>query len=111
MSSTLGFNLNIPVTSGSGDREYIRAFGDTVIPKIEEYKPQFILISAGFDGHKDDPLSSINLTEKGYIEMTNMLKELASKHCNNRIISLLEGGYNLLSLANSVYSHIKSLVQ
>lgn len=105
-----GFNLNIPMESGSGDAEYIKAFRGIIIPKVKDFKPEFIMISSGFDGHKDDPLSSINLTENGYHEMTKMVKEEARLYSKNRIVSVLEGGYNLLSLANSVHSHLEALL-
>ena len=98
------FNLNIPMPGGSGDKEYIKAFKEAIIPKLKDFNPEFILISAGFDGHKDDPLSSINLTEPGYHEMTCLIKDIAP------IVSVLEGGYNLLSLANSAYSHLEALL-
>ncbi len=101
-----GFNLNIPMQASSGDDEYIKVFKDKVAPKIKAFNPEFVFISAGFDGHKDDPLSSINLTETGYHEMTCMIKELAP----NRLVSVLEGGYNLFSLADSVHSHLKALI-
>lgn len=105
-----GFNLNIPMDAGSGDSEYIKAFQKIIVPKIASFKPEFILISAGFDGHRDDPLSSINLTEQGYQEMTEILKDMANLYSKDHIVSVLEGGYNLLSLANSVNSHLEALV-
>jgi acetoin utilization deacetylase AcuC-like enzyme len=105
-----GFNLNLPMKAGSGDREYIEAFQESIIPRIEDFKPEFILISAGFDGHRDDPLSSINLTENGYYEITRIIKEAAGLYSKSRIISVLEGGYNLFSLAGSVHSHLKVLI-
>ncbi|MFH1853926.1 MAG: histone deacetylase [Candidatus Omnitrophota bacterium] len=104
-----GYNLNIPMPVASGDLEYIKAFKETVIPRVNDFKPQFILISAGFDGHRDDPLSSMTLTEQGYYEMTLILKELASLYSQNRIVSVLEGGYNLFALADSVHIHLKAL--
>jgi len=106
-----GFNLNVPMDVGAGDNEYIKAFfEERIIPKIEDFKPEFILISAGFDGHRDDPLSSMGLTETGYYEMTKILKDLAKTYSQNRVISILEGGYNLFSLANSVHSHLEALI-
>jgi len=105
-----GFNLNIPMQAGSGDAEYIKAFQEIVIPKVKDFKPEFILISSGFDGHRDDPLSSINLTEDGYRQMTILIKEMASIYSENRIVSVLEGGYNLFSLANSTHFHLKALI-
>ncbi len=106
-----GFNLNIPMQAGKGDPDYIKVFNETITPAIKDFKPELILISAGFDGHKDDPLSSINLTEAGYSQMTTILKEAAAKYCKNRLISVLEGGYNLFSLANSVHSHLEALIK
>ena len=105
-----GFNLNIPMQAPSGDAEYIKVFQEIIVPVLKDFKPEFILISAGFDGHKDDPLSSLTLTEHGYYEMTKIIKEAAALYSKNRIVSILEGGYNLTSLANSVHSHLKSLI-
>ncbi len=105
-----GYNLNIPMHAGSGDSEYINAFQDIIVPRLNKFKPEFILISSGFDGHRDDPLSSINLTESGYYEMTAILKDSARIYSGGRILSVLEGGYNLLSLANSAYSHLEALL-
>ena len=104
-----GLNLNIPMAPGSGDAEYIKVFNDIILPKAREFKPELILISAGFDGHKDDPLSSINLTESGYAKMTDLIKGIARISCNDRIVSVPEGGYNLFSLADSVCSHLEAL--
>jgi len=105
-----GFNLNIPMEANSGDIEYIQVFRDIIIPAIKDFRPEFILISAGFDGHGDDPLSSLTLTEAGYKEMTHIIKEAAALYSKNRVISVLEGGYNLTALANSVHSHLESLI-
>ncbi|MFH1478171.1 MAG: histone deacetylase [Candidatus Omnitrophota bacterium] len=105
-----GFNLNIPMKAGAGDKEYLEAFKEKIIPRVNDFKPEFILISAGFDGHKDDPLSSTTLTGSGYYEITSILMELAEKYSNNKLVSVLEGGYNLIALANSVHSHLQSLI-
>jgi acetoin utilization deacetylase AcuC-like enzyme len=104
-----GFNLNIPMGTGAGDSEYLEAFEKRVIPALDAYKPQFILISAGFDGHGDDPLSGTLLTSGAYGEMTRLLKGCAARHCEGRIISMLEGGYDLEALAESVESHLTAL--
>ncbi len=106
-----GFNLNIPMQAGSTDKEYLNVFDNIILPKIRTFRPEFILISAGFDGHKDDPLSGISLTEKGFYEMTKRVKGIAKELCNGRILSVLEGGYNLLSLASSVEAHLKGLME
>jgi acetoin utilization deacetylase AcuC-like enzyme len=104
-----GCTLNIPMSAGAGDQEYLTAFDRRIIPAIDDYKPEFILISAGFDGHMLDPLSGINLSTTMYGKMTRLLKESAKRHCNGRIVSLLEGGYNLDALAESVEEHLTSL--
>ena len=105
-----GYNLNIPMEAGSGDVEYTKVFYEKIVPAIDNFKPEFILISAGFDGHNNDPLSSLTLTEKCFYEMTGILREQARLYSQNRILSVLEGGYNSLSLANSVSSHLEALI-
>lgn len=104
-----GFNLNIPMEAGSGDNEYIKAFEEIIVPRARDFKPEFILISAGFDGHRDDPLSATNLTESGYRAMTDITCEIATSYANNRLVSVLEGGYNLVSLPMSVEQHLLAL--
>ena len=108
-----GFNLNLPMPAGSGDKEYIKVFKDTVIPLANNFNPQFILISAGFDGHAKDPLSATTLTERGYHEITHLLKTIKIRGSASDLvpmISALEGGYNLFSLADSVHAHLKALM-
>jgi acetoin utilization deacetylase AcuC-like enzyme len=106
-----GFNLNCPMREGSGEKEYIDAFKREVIPKLEGYMPELVLISAGFDAHKDDPLAGINLTEDSFQIMTEMVAGLAKKYSQGRIISVLEGGYNLNSLSMSVEKHLEVLTK
>jgi acetoin utilization deacetylase AcuC-like enzyme len=105
-----GYTLNIPMASGSGDREYLDAFQNHVVPALYSFKPEFILISAGFDPHRDDPLSGARLSTGAFGRMTEYLLEAAEKHCGGRIVSLLEGGYNLDALAASVEAHLSVLV-
>jgi acetoin utilization deacetylase AcuC-like enzyme len=102
------FTLNFPLPAYTKGEKYIKIFKEIIIPKLAEYKPQLIIISAGFDAHKDDPLANMLLVENDYAEMTNILKKFASSE-NIPIISILEGGYNLDALADSVYSHLKIL--
>tara|TARA_B100000945_G_scaffold301906_1_gene285074 strand:- start:1888 stop:2835 length:948 start_codon:yes stop_codon:yes gene_type:complete len=104
-----GYTLNVPVLAGTGDEEYLQIFYDKVLPKMEEYKPDFILVSAGFDAHIDDPLAALNLTENAYIVLTTELKKLAEKFAEGRIISMLEGGYHLNALSSSVREHLNIL--
>jgi acetoin utilization deacetylase AcuC-like enzyme len=106
-----GYTMNIPMRAGSGDDEYLHAFHHRIIPRLEEFSPEIILISAGFDGHRSDPLSSIKLSSDVYAEFTNMLMAVADRHCKGRIVAFLEGGYNLSALTESVAAMMKSLVR
>ncbi|MDI6766216.1 MAG: histone deacetylase [Bacteroidota bacterium] len=105
-----GYTLNIPMFAGSGEEEFAEAFHTEILPSIENYHPDLIIISAGFDAHRDDPLANCNLTEESFANFTSMITEVAAKVCDGRIISVLEGGYNLKALANSVEAHIRKLV-
>ena len=101
-----GYNINVPLPAGCGDKEYKKAFEEILKPKAIEFNPDFVLISAGFDAHKDDPLGGMNVTAKGFAELTKIVKEIAGKCCEGRLVSVLEGGYNLDGLADSVETHI-----
>jgi len=104
-----GYTINLPMGAGAGDREYISAFRGRIIPALDEFKPEFILISAGFDAHEEDPLSGTILTTSAYRTMTVLLKASAEKHCEGRIVSFLEGGYDIQALAESVEEHVSAL--
>ncbi len=106
-----GFTLNIPMRAGSGDDEFRAAFKESIIPELEKFEPEFILISAGFDAHAYDPLSGINLSSGMFYEFTKMLQNVAAKHSNNRIISMLEGGYDLTGLSEGVEEMMKAFVE
>ena len=80
-----------------------------VVPKVTEFRPELLMISAGFDAHSDDPLAEINLTEEGFEQITRRLVDLANACCDGRIVSLLEGGYNLRALGRSVVRHLVAL--
>jgi len=101
-----GFNLNIPMGVGAGDEEYLDAFTGRVVPALDEFEPQFILVSAGFDAHGDDPLSGTLLTTSAFGKMTELLCGAARRHAGGRIVSFLEGGYDLEALASSVEAHL-----
>lgn len=105
-----GYTLNIPVRSSSTDTDLERIFKEDLRPAMNRFKPEFILISAGFDGHRDDPLSGTLLTETGYATLTRLVMEMADTHCQGRLVSFLEGGYNLPALANSVEAHVNALL-
>jgi acetoin utilization deacetylase AcuC-like enzyme len=97
-----GYTLNIPFPGGEGDDEYLKAFDREVIPISRDYHPDLILVSAGFDAHRLDPLGGMNVTAGGFAEMTRKILEAASQTCGGKTILVLEGGYSLQGLAESV---------
>jgi len=106
-----GFTMNMPMCAGSGDLEYIEVFENILYPSAKKFCPDLILISAGFDGHKDDPLSNLNLTSNGFRRLTEVVVKLAEECCEGRVVSVLEGGYNLKALSESVVSHLSAFVE
>ena len=105
-----GQTLNIPVPAGSTDADYLGHFADTIIPAIDQFQPDFILLSAGFDAHYSDPLGQVLLSAEGYGQLTELVLQLATRHCEGRLVSLLEGGYDLEATAASVAAHLKVLL-
>ena len=89
--------LNVPMSAGSGDEEYLRAFDNTVAPAIERFAPELLVVSAGFDAHEDDPLASMSVTAEGFRELARRARTLAP-----RVAAVLEGGYNLDTLPSLV---------
>lgn len=106
-----GFTVNCPMKAGSGDAEYFRAFDERILPAIDRFKPELLIISAGFDAHRDDPLAGMGLTEESFARMTGLVVQTARAHCGGRIVSVLEGGYGLEALAGSVEAHLLRLLQ
>jgi acetoin utilization deacetylase AcuC-like enzyme len=104
-----GFTLNVPVAAGEGDSAFLRATEEQVVRAIDEYKPHAILLSSGFDAHRRDPLGGMKVTEQAYGEITARIVEAAERHCEGRVFSLLEGGYDLEGLAASVAEHVNAL--
>ncbi len=105
----LGATLNVPLPAGSGDAVYARVFEEVFTPAALEFGPEFVFISAGFDAHRDDPLGGMALTPEGYAAMTRTVKAVASQCCAGRIVSVLEGGYDLEGLAAAVEAHVRAL--
>jgi acetoin utilization deacetylase AcuC-like enzyme len=105
-----GYTINVPMEAGAGDDEYRAIFHKVLVPAAEQFKPELVIISAGFDAHKDDPLASMGLTEAGYAELTGIVAGIAKKYAQGRILSSLEGGYNLTALAASVDAHVRGLL-
>lgn len=106
-----GFTLNCPVTAGATDTDYRRVFQDYLRPALARFSPEIILISAGFDAHHADPLAGMALTEQGYKDLTRLVMEMAAEHCGKRLISILEGGYDLQALTACVVAHIEALLE
>ncbi len=107
----LNLTMNFPLPAGSTDGDYIEIFENKLKPAALSFKPDFVLISAGFDSHKNDLLGGMKVTEQGFAQMTQIVKDIAQKCCNSRLVSILEGGYNLQALASSVESHIRVLME
>ncbi len=107
----IGFTLNIPMLPGAGDREYRAAFEQQVIPKLDQFAPQLLLISAGFDAHRADPLAPIGLDTESFAWMTRAAVEIADRHCGGKLVSVLEGGYDLEALGASVAVHVNALLE
>ncbi|MDA7812195.1 histone deacetylase family protein [Candidatus Pelagibacter sp.] len=102
--------LNIPLPAGTKSEEYLNAF-ESVLKKIKEFKPEFILLSAGFDAHKDDPLAQLHLEAKDFYNITKRTLELSKQYCDGKVVSILEGGYDLLALQESTEMHVKALLE
>ncbi len=105
-----GTTLNLPMAPGSGDEEYRAAFEEQLAPAVERFRPEIILVSAGFDAHGEDPLADIRLTSEGYRNMTRFLARLAERYCGGKLVSVLEGGYETSSLALSIEYHLRELL-
>ena len=102
--------LNIPLPAGTASEEYLNAY-EFVLKKIKEFKPQFILLSAGFDAHKDDPLAQLRLESKDFYNITKRTLELSKQYCDGKVVSILEGGYDLHALQESTEMHVKALLE
>lgn len=105
-----GVTINVPMEAGGGDDEYRAVFQKALVPAADAFKPEFVIVSAGFDAHKDDPLGSMGLTEEGYADLTGIVADIAKRHACGRMLSSLEGGYHLTALAASVDRHIQALL-
>ena len=105
----VGNIVNVPLTSGTNSEKYQQIFDERIVKKLEEQRPDFLLISAGFDAHTKDPLASLDLVENDFRLITSKLKEIANKYCEGKIISMLEGGYDIKALENSMITHLSEL--
>jgi acetoin utilization deacetylase AcuC-like enzyme len=106
----LGTIFNLPLAFGISRKNYREAFHNVLSDAAERSKPQLVLLSAGFDCHRADPVGSLGLESEDYAPLTRLIQDVANQHCQGRLISLLEGGYNLQALAESVAVHLETLV-
>jgi acetoin utilization deacetylase AcuC-like enzyme len=105
-----GLTINCPFPAGSGHNEIVAAFRERLVPAAQAFRPDLVLVSAGFDSRIDDPLGGFTLTDDDFAELTGIVKEIAEKHCGGRLVSTLEGGYNLAGLALAAASHVRALM-
>jgi len=112
MGSGKGFGktVNVPLPGGSTEEDYLDAFHKQILPAVEEHQPELILLSAGFDAHKSDPIGGMALETQSFGKITDLILDSAERVCKGRVVSVLEGGYNITALANSVEAHIRSLL-
>ncbi|MEK9732456.1 MAG: histone deacetylase family protein [Pelagibacteraceae bacterium] len=102
--------LNVPLEAGTSSNVYFNSF-EHVLKKLKDFKPEFILLSSGFDAHTQDPLAQVNLKSKDFYEITKRIINVANNICNGKIVSILEGGYDLNALRESAYEHVKALIE
>jgi acetoin utilization deacetylase AcuC-like enzyme len=104
-----GFTLNVPLPSGCGDAEYLQAYLEVVEPVARQFRPEFVLISAGFDAHARDPLAEMEVSERGFAGLARLVARIARDVCGNRLVAVLEGGYDLAALGESVATVLDEL--
>ena len=102
--------LNIPLPAGTTSEKYLNAY-EFVLKKVKEFRPEFILFSAGFDAHKDDPLAQFELNSKDFYDLTKRTLELSKLYCHGKVVSILEGGYDLNALQESSEMHVNALIE
>ena len=105
-----GFTINCPFPAGAGRREIVGAFRDRLVPAADRFRPQLVLVSAGFDSRVGDPLGRFTLTDADFAELTAIVREIADRHAGGRIVSTLEGGYALAGLASAAAAHVTALM-
>jgi acetoin utilization deacetylase AcuC-like enzyme len=106
----LGTTLNCPLPAGAGDREHLDAWHQRIRPALEQFEPELLIISAGFDSDGRDPLAGLCVTAAGFAELSRTVVEWADECCGGRVVSVLEGGYSLDALAEDVALHVETLL-
>jgi len=104
-----GYTVNVPLPAGCGDADYAAVFRDLLAPIAESYRPELVLVSAGYDAHRADPLGGMQLTADGFAALCGAVKEIADRHCPGKLVLTLEGGYDLVGLADSVRACVEVL--
>ena len=107
----LGATTNFPLSAGGGDEVYLDIFNNVLPDIVTTFKPDFIILSAGFDAHVRDPIANMNVSTECFTEMTGVMATLATELCDGRLLSLLEGGYDLKGLSDSVAAHLGKLTE
>jgi acetoin utilization deacetylase AcuC-like enzyme len=103
--------VNAPLSPGDGGAKFREAFESVILPRLRDFQPELIVISAGFDAHQRDPLANLNLVEADFMWATQKVMEVAQASANGRVVSMLEGGYDLEGLSNSAAAHVSALMQ
>ncbi len=103
--------LNVPLRPGSGSEQFRTAYERVILPAVEKFAPDFVLVSAGFDAHMADPLAELNLDEADFAWVTRAICAIAKRRCEGRVVSTLEGGYDLDALARSAAAHVRALME
>lgn len=102
--------VNVPLAAGSGSAEFRTAWGERILPALDGFAPELVIVSAGFDGHRRDPLAQLDIETEDFVWLTEELLAIAGRHAGGRLVSVLEGGYDLAALAESVATHVRALM-
>ena len=102
--------FNAPIVAGTNGKDFLKIMDNRILDNIDKFKPEILIISAGFDAHKRDPLAHINLESKDFYNLTKKIVEIANTHCQGKVISFLEGGYDLVALSESIKEHLYGLM-
>jgi len=105
----VGYSMNVPLQRGLGDAEYLDIYEKLLVPVASAFKPSILLVSAGFDSHRDDPMKAMKLTEDGFAGLTRIMLRIAAESCGGKLVMVLEGGYNPSALENSVREVFREL--
>jgi acetoin utilization deacetylase AcuC-like enzyme len=106
-----GYNVNVSLPCGATDEDIIDIFQTALVPRANQFRPDFVLVSAGFDGRTNDKLGCFDITDAGFGRLTQIVMAIAHSHCNDRLVAVLEGGYTSADLADAVFTHVKTLLE